>query len=87
MAKTHDLDSCKTWNDFKNVAKENGMTHKRTSGGHDIWGNERGSMPFSTHEKEMNKGMRCQVKKELKLLLGLVIVVFLFVMWNSFSIV
>jgi len=73
MSKKKNLQECKTWDDFRKYSKDNGLEHLRTTGGHEVWGNERGSVPFSAHEKEPGKGLRCKLIKEIKALLILAI--------------
>jgi len=62
------LDNAKSWKDLRGVAEDRGLKWKRTPGGHDIYGNEKGSMPFSTHEKEPSKGLLHSVKKQIAFL-------------------
>jgi len=68
--KKGDLDSAKTWKELRGVAENRGLKYKRTSGGHAIHGNSKGSMPFSTHEKAPSKGLLHSIKKQIVFLTG-----------------
>lgn len=72
------LEEAKTWNELREIAENRGLKLKRISGGHAILGNDRGSMPFSTHEKEPGKGLLHKVKKQIIKLTALG-VIFLFI--------
>lgn len=62
------LEAAKNWKQLEKAAEERGLEYLRTTGGHKILGNEKGSIPFSTHEKEIGKNLLCKVKKQIKLL-------------------
>ena len=82
------LNHCSKWGDFQEVANDNGIKHLRFSGGHDVCGNEHGSMSFSTHEHgELSKGLRCSLKRQILNLLGLLCLFGMFVLigWLAFS--
>lgn len=59
------LEKAKTWKELQDAAEDRGLKYLRTSGGHAIYGNEKGSMPFSTHEKEPSKNLLCKVRKQI----------------------
>ena len=69
------LDKCKTWKELESYADHHGLPYDRSCGGHNIHKNERGSMPFSGHEKEPSKGLLHSVKKQIiKLTEGLAVI-------------
>jgi hypothetical protein len=74
------LEDLKTWKELEDFAEGHGIPYDRTSGGHRIHKNEKGSMPFSTHEKEPSKHLRSQVIKQIKKLMIIsgVIVIFIY---------
>lgn len=79
MAKVKPLNDCKNWDELSRYADANGLPIKRVSGGHAIRGNKNGSVPFSTHQKEIPKALLHKVKKEIALLVGVALVVLFFV--------
>jgi hypothetical protein len=77
MAKKVDtLEGCKNWKDLRKFADHNGLPVLRTTGGHEIRGNAKGSMPFSTHEKEIGKSLLHNVKKQIALLITVCLALF-----------
>jgi hypothetical protein len=76
MAKVKTLDECKNWKELRKFADHNGLPVLRISGGHEIRGNKKGSMPFSTHEKETSKSLLHNVKKQIALLIAVCLTLF-----------
>lgn len=79
MAKSKSLEQCKTPKEIEQFVLENGMQLKRVTGGHAMFGNERGTFPLSTHAKELPKGTLHAIKKQIKVLLAISSIIFLLV--------
>jgi predicted RNA binding protein YcfA (HicA-like mRNA interferase family) len=58
-----------------------GLFFKRQNGSHSIYGNENGSMPIPMHG-EYSRGMRKGMVKQMLLLVGGALVVFVYI-WNN----
>lgn len=72
--KNKPLSQCKTTKDLASFAESNGIHRLRTSGGHAIYGNSRGSFPLSTHDKELSKGIAHAIRKQILSLLGVILI-------------
>jgi hypothetical protein len=71
VSKHKPLDQCKTWTDFERAAEDSGLRYDRTTGGHDIYRSNRGSISFSTHERgELSKSLRHSLVKQILALVG-----------------
>jgi predicted RNA binding protein YcfA (HicA-like mRNA interferase family) len=67
--KTLDPKLCENPRDMARYLESQGLHYKRTTGGHDIYGNDHGSIPLSTHDK-LDKGLRCKIIKEVAKILA-----------------
>ena len=83
MSKSKTLDQCKTWGDFERYAETHGLEQKRSTGGHVIYGNEKGTIPFSSHGSgDLPKGIRHSLAKELlKLITFMILVLIVMLIW------
>ena len=73
MSKTRELTDCRTYDDFRRAASDKGLNHKRTCGGHEVWGNQRGSFPLPTHG-EPSPALRHKIVKEILALIAVLVV-------------
>ena len=67
--KSQNLDGCRNWKDLRAFCNTHGLPVLRVSGGHEIHGNQKGSLPLSTHAKEIDKGLLHGIKKQITRLL------------------
>ena len=73
MSKTRELPDCRSYDDFRRAAKDGGLCKKRTCGGHEVWGNGRGSFPLPTHG-EPSPALRHKIVKEILALIAVLVV-------------
>ena len=67
--KSKNLNDCRTFKDLREFCNTHGLPILRVSGGQEIHGNQKGSLPLSTHAKEIDKGLLHGIKKQITRLL------------------